>query len=341
MNKSEIQSVFGKFYSIKQDFDIKNLVSGHINQTFLISNHGKKYILQKINIHVFKDLKSIAQNISNVYQHLKKNAYPHSILTPILSKEGNYLVEEKWRMFEFIENTKTYEKVVSADQAFEAAKFLGEFYFHLKNLEVSQIKESIPRFLDFNKRFKDFEKSRRMASPERMEKAEEELQFILEHKYLLEEWNRVLPKFPNRIIHADPKISNFLFDENQPNKILALIDWDTLMVGPVLYDFGDMVRSYTNLKAEDDPKETKSFSKENYLALKEGFIYFLKDELTEIEKSKMALSGKVVIYIQAIRFLTDFFNNDQYFQVKKVDHNLYRTQNQLNLLKKILEEENL
>src|SRR5690625_857699 len=104
------------------------------------------------------------------------------------------------------------------------------------------------------------------------------------------------------------------------------------MKGSILYDFGDMVRSYTNLKSEDDFSNTNNFSLENFKALKKGFLFYLEEELTTTEKENLDLAGKIVVYIQAIRFLTDYLNGDLYFNIKRPHHNLERTQSQLNLL---------
>src|SRR5699024_2627735 len=120
-------------------------------------------------------------------------------------------------------------------------------------------------------------------------------------------------KLPQRLIHADPKISNFLFSAENPQQIIALIDWDTLMKGSILYDCVYMIRSYTNLKSEDDFSKENNFSLENYQNIKKGILYHLAEELTKTEKENLTLAAKVVIYVQALRFLTDFLNNDIYF----------------------------
>lgn len=337
----KIKEVFREFQLPAEDFQVRQISSGHINQTYFIRNNAEEYILQYINTSIFKNLENISFNIFEIGKHLQSKNYPREILRPLTFQNGNFLAENQWRLFAYISETLTFEKVVSPQQSLEAARFLGEFYFYLKDLNPDKIKQSIPGFLDFNKRFKDFQQSRKEASEERLKKAEKQIDFILNHRFLLEKWNEILPKFPERIIHADPKISNFLFDRHNPEKIKALIDWDTFMSGPILYDFGDMVRSYTNIKPEDDPSPKKSFSKENYLALKNGFLQYLKEELTDLEIEQMPLAAKVVIYIQAIRFLTDYLNGDQYFKIKTIHHNLDRTQNQLNLLREILLEEEL
>ena len=139
---------------------------------------------------------------------------------------------------------------------------------------------------------------------------------------------------PIRVIHADPKISNIRFDKE--NKAIAVIDLDTMMNGTILYDFGDMIRSYTNNAEEDNGWVKDHFNAENYVAVKEGFLFYLKDTLTPIELENLDYAAQLIIYIQAIRFLTDFLNDDIYYSTKYKLQNLDRTKNQINLLKGLL-----
>ena len=46
-----------------------------------------------------------------------------------------------------------------------------------------------------------------------------------------------------------------------------------------------------------------------------------------------------MVYMQAIRFLTDHLNNDIYYGAKYQDHNFVRAGNQLALLDRITEKE--
>lgn len=336
MQTEQIQKIFAAFCPVENDFESKHLTSGHINQTFLVNNDDKRYILQRINTDIFKNLNDIMGNIETIADHLEEKEYPHQILKPLKFRDEKLLAEERWRLFDFFEDTQTFEKVENAEQAYEAAKFLSEFYSYLADLNTAEIRDSIPGFLDFENRYKAFSESLKNAKEERLKNCEKQIAQIEKNKAILDQWSALLSQIPNRIIHADPKISNFLFKEKSTNDIAALIDWDTFMTGPILYDFGDMVRSYTNLKAEDDPDEDgANFSEENYLALKNGFLFHLEDQLTSDEKENLDLAGKAVIYVQAIRFLTDYLNGDTYYSVKHPEHNLDRTKNQLNLLEEL------
>lgn len=318
--------------SIHSDFSSKPLTSGHINQTYLVTNNGERLLLQKLNTQVFKNLEGITKNILAVSSHLKQKSYPSETLELISFNNGDYLYEDEWRMFYYMENTQTFLKVQSEQQAFEAAKSLSAFHAHLSDIELEKITDSIDGFLDFEMRLEQYYKSLEKVAEDRRKKAEVAIAFVEENKTILQDWFKILPQIPTRVIHADPKISNFLFDMADANRIVALIDWDTILQGPILYDFGDMVRSYTNLREEDDPKAGNNFSLENYKALKKGFLYNLKDTLTQTELDNLELGAKTVIYVQALRFLTDYLNGDVYYSVQHPEQNLDRAMSQINLL---------
>lgn len=322
---------------VHSDFEIKQLTSGYINQTYWVRNNGEQLILQKLNSEVFKNLEDINQNVLKLGNHLKNKDYPFQILELTVFENGNYLFEDEWRMFKYVEKTQTFLKVQSSKQAFEAAKFLSNFHAHLSDFKLDDIHDSIEGFLDFGKRLNKYNSALENANEDRKNRAEETILFLEENKSILLNWLELLPQLPIRIIHADPKVSNFLFDENDANKVVALIDWDTILRGSILYDFGDMVRSYTNLKEEDDPTFGDNFSLENYRALEEGFLFHLKDKLTEKEVENLTLGAKVAIYVQAIRFLTDYLNGDVYYSISYPEQNLNRAIGQVNLLRELKE----
>lgn len=326
------RQIFSAFLTIEPDFNTKIIQSGHINQTFLVKNGGLRYILQRINNVVFTNARQIMINIDLVAKHLAQKKYPHPILKPFKTLDGHFLKNDEWRLFPYFEDTIGFERVKSAKQTYAAASFLSEFYSFMADADLSGIRESIPGFLDFNQREEQFIKSLKTASKTRLVQAKTTISRLKNYNYILNNWNRVAPDMPARLIHADPKISNFLFAKDDFEKPVALIDWDTFMMGPLLYDFGDMVRSYTNLRDEDDPHEGNNFSNENYDALQRGFISAIKNKISPLERNNMGLAAQLVIYIQAARFLTDYLNNDAYYTVHRPNQNLDRTIGQLNLL---------
>lgn len=336
---SRVKNVLSATYKqVSADFKVQQLTSGHINQTYLISNAGEQFVLQELNTQVFKNLEGVTQNILKVSAHLLQNDYPNKVLNLVPFKDSGYLFQDKWRMMEFIEESQTFLKVQSSEQAYAAARFLSSFHAHLLSLDIEGIENSIPGFLDFKSRLVQYQQAIELADKARLDNAVTAIDFLNTHQDILTSWLVLLPQIPVRVIHADPKISNFLFSKEDPNSILALIDWDTLMHGSILYDFGDMVRSYTNLKEEDDPEVGGNFSLENYKAIEEGFLLSLKDKLSEKEIENLDLGAKVVIYVQAMRFLTDYLNGDVYYATKYSEHNLDRAKSQINLLTELMQE---
>jgi hypothetical protein len=72
-----------------------------------------------------------------------------------------------------------------------------------------------------------------------------------------------------------------------------------------------------------------------------GYLDQMKDELTTKEKDHFFFAGSCMIYMQALRFLTDYLNNDRYYGARYEQHNLVRARNQAMLLKRFLEKKSV
>jgi thiamine kinase-like enzyme len=134
-----------------------------------------------------------------------------------------------------------------------------------------------------------------------------------------------------RVTHHDTKISNVLFKEDAA---ICVIDLDTTMPGYFISDIGDMCRTY--LCPVNEACEDLNLIKvlpERWTAIQEGFLAAMGEFLTNFEKDHFAFSGQSIIYMQALRFLTDFVLLDQYYRVDRPNQNLDRTNNQIQLLK--------
>ncbi|MEO7393666.1 MAG: aminoglycoside phosphotransferase family protein, partial [Chitinophagaceae bacterium] len=110
--------------------------------------------------------------------------------------------------------------------------------------------------------------------------------------------------------------------------------------GYFISDLGDMLRTYLSPVSEEE----KDFSKieirdEYFFSIVKGYLVQLHDELTGEEKEHFVYSGKFMIYMQGMRFLTDYLNNDIYYGAKYKNHNLVRAGNQFTLLQKLTDKE--
>ena len=138
-------------------------------------------------------------------------------------------------------------------------------------------------------------------------------------------------------MHHDTKISNVLFDDRE--KGIAIIDLDTVMPGYFISDVGDMMRTYLSPANEEERDFSKIEIRDDFFrAIVHGYIRSMGEELTEAEHDLILYSGQFIIYMQAIRFLADYCNNDSYYEVKYEDNNLVRAGNQICLLKQLEEK---
>ena len=62
------------------------------------------------------------------------------------------------------------------------------------------------------------------------------------------------------------------------------------------------------------------------------FLEKTKDTLSEIGLKHLPLAAKTMIFIMALRFLTDYLNNDIYYKTNYSEHNLDRAKNQFKLI---------
>jgi thiamine kinase-like enzyme len=174
-----------------------------------------------------------------------------------------------------------------------------------------------------------------MGNKERINETQELVQYLLQQIRIVDEFESLKNDFKIRVTHHDTKISNVLFDEQ--DKGLCVIDLDTLMPGYFTSDVGDMFRTYLSPVTEEENDYAKIEIRPSfYNAIVDGYLSEMEEELTTTEKQSFAFAGQYIIYMQALRFLTDYLNNDIYYGCKYPTHNLVRAGNQIELLKKFI-----
>jgi Phosphotransferase enzyme family len=339
-----LQPVFNAF-GISENVD--NAIpfgNGLINRTWKINHGGKAFILQQINNNVFRDPEAIAYNINVTGNYLRKNFPSYLFVMPVTSLDNGDIFFDKnagyYRLLPFVENSHTIDVVQDPQMAYEAAKQFGMFTKLLSGFDASHLKITLPDFHNLSFRYKQFDEAMTDGIPARIHNSRQWIDAAFNNKYIVDEFERIKinPQFKIRVTHHDTKISNVLFDEH--DKGLCVIDLDTLMPGYFISDLGDMLRTYLSPVSEEE----KNFSKieirnEYFISIVKGYLGQLNEELTVEEKGHFIYSGKFMIYMQGLRFLTDYINNDIYYGAKYEHHNLVRAGNQFTLLQKLTEKE--
>ncbi len=318
--------------------------SGLINNTWIIKKEKDEYILQRINHKVFNKPEYIAENIHAISEYFKINFPAYLFVSPVKTKkmqEMVFLFEEGYfRLFPFVYNSHTIDVVTNTKQAYEAANQFGTFTRQLSGFNTAGLKITLPDFHNLTLRYQQFKTAILNGNTQRIQASSVIIENIEKHKNIVDEFEKIKldPDFKLRVTHHDTKISNVLFDKDDNG--LCVIDLDTIMPGYFISDLGDMMRTYLSPSNEEEEDFTKIKIRPEYLeAVINGYLFEMNNELSEKEKQYFIYSGKFMIYMQAIRFFTDFLNDDIYYGSKYEDHNLNRAKNQLILLGKLIEIE--
>ncbi|MNK20793.1 N-acetylhexosamine 1-kinase [compost metagenome] len=334
-----------KFNFESDSIKVKPFGSGHINDTYLIeyADSDLKFLLQRINHHVFKDVDILMDNITKVTTHISAKVaekYPNDsknrAMVAVKSNEGKYYYQDSngnyWRVFNYLSNTKSYDIVKTENQAFEGGKAFGEFQAFLSDLPTTQTKETIVNFHNIHSRLNNLRTAIAKDKFDRVKQVLPEIELINaranDMDYVLRKGNE--GKLPLRVIHNDTKFNNVLLDQN--DKAQCVIDLDTAMPGYVAYDFGDAIRTIINTASEDENDLEKiDINLDLYSAFTTGYLTETISFLEEEEIKSLAEGAMLFPYMQAVRFLTDFIEGDHYYKTAFEGHNLQRTRAQLQL----------
>lgn len=337
-NNTVIPSTVKDAYDFPDDIVSQQLSTGLINHTYKVKNTaGAAFLLQKINTNVFTAPFVLQQNYQKIKQHFEKE---QSYMLPkiITTKNGDLLLEDKsyvWRCFEFINDTYSPTISTTPDEAWLVANCFGTFSARLSNLDPKNIETVLPGFHDLSLRFRQFQDALAGASEDRKQAAAKFIQKAQDHQNLVTFYEKVSSdnkRFPLHILHHDCKIANILFKRSD-HKIYSPIDFDTTQPGLFFSDIGDMIRSMVPNYPEDHAKvEELTIREAFYEAVRDGYLEAMHPYLSKDEMQQIDLSGNLIVYMQALRFLTDYLNQDIYYQTKYPAQNLDRAANQFQLL---------
>ncbi|MFA6769983.1 MAG: aminoglycoside phosphotransferase family protein [Bacteroidales bacterium] len=330
---------------------------GLINNTFKIVTKNPEdpnFLLQKINRWVFKDIDALQQNIRLITGHIRKKLEQEKstdifkkVLTPssILSNGASksYYWDHNndfWRMYVFIEDSVTHEKVLNKKMAESAGKAMATFHKQLLDFKSDEFKELLPDFHHAPRRVVNLKIRIKEDIAGRLKNVKEEVDFLLSREKIYSKVANMGDKniLPLRLIHQDPKLNNILFDKKE--NPLCIIDLDTVMHGYLCYDIGDAIRYCANTGKEDDENlENISLDMKIFKSYMDGYASIAKDFVTWAEMESLAFGPRLLTYEQSVRFLADYLYGDKYYKYKTLypEHNLVRARAQIKLLKSMEE----
>lgn len=335
---------------------VKPFGEGHINETYAVympDENGQDvplYVLQRININVFKNPDQVMENIFGVTEYLRNiirqdgGDLDRETLSYIKTKEGDSYFEDEcgqpWRCLHYVPNSVCYQQVERPEQFYQSAISFGHFLKQLGTYPAESLYETIPKFHDTGKRFRDFVDAQRKDVKNRAHTCRQEIAFVLSRKQDCDMLMKQLEEgwLPLRVTHNDTKLNNILFDKDT-DKGLCIIDLDTIMPGLAANDFGDSIR-FGASTAEEDEKDLDKvhFDINLYDIYAKGYLEMAKDVLTPAEIESLPWGARLMTLECGMRFLTDYLQGDVYFKTAYPEHNLVRARTQFKLVAEMEEQ---
>jgi hypothetical protein len=152
--KHDLRAVGARF-RVQGDFiEAAPYGSGHIHDTYAsVYDQGGtrvRYIHQRINHGIFKDVPRMQKNIARVTEHIRQklvaaesSEISRRVLTLVPTHAGDTFFRDEqglyWRTYIFIEKAQTYDEVETTEQAYRAAMAFGRFQEQLSDPPSPQL----------------------------------------------------------------------------------------------------------------------------------------------------------------------------------------------------------
>ncbi len=306
----------------------RKVSGGLINATWRVARRdGGEAALQKLNP-IFPAV--VNEDIEAVTSHLSDRG----VTTPrlIRTRTGRLWHEsgdEVWRLMDWIPG-RTRQALESASGAAAAGRGLGRFHAALADYD-QPFRNSRPGVHD---------------TPRHLAVLRESLDSHRDHpdyasiaalaETILRAADRLdpLPGDRPRVVHGDPKINNFVFDDSGRTAI-ALVDLDTVARMPLHLELGDAFRSWCNPDGEDTRGSV--FRIDFLEAGLKGYAETAGDRVSREEVDAIVPGIGLIITELAARFCADALN-ESYFGwdpsrfASRSEHNRTRAAGQLALL---------
>ena len=317
-------------FGLPPDARLEPVTSGHINESWRVRAPGDEVLLQWLNHEVFTATDAVQDNVERVLDQLVARAPGLAVATLRCAPDGARRVRSAsglWRAFDYLPGAVVHERPLDAAMAHAAGVALGSVLHGLVGLSPACIEPVLPGFHDLDVRLAAFDAALGAADAGRKADAAEVLARLLA---LRAGRSACAPTgAPVRVLHGDPKFTNFLFPVAGSGPV-TLIDWDTVMAGPLAWDFGDFLRSAACSGREDAPAEAR-VEPERLRAAASGFLEGLCEPLPGAERDALVQAPAHMAFMLAVRFLTDHLAGDRYFRVHRPGQNLDRARAQLAL----------
>lgn len=325
---------------IHTPFRLSPLGAGLINETYRVStDSGQSFVLQRLNPRVFPHPPAILANYRLLLDHLNSHLTPPHLRIPglISTPSGaDFLCDDTgyfWRAQEYLSNTRTLTHITSPQQARAVGTALGQFHALFADLPPDRLEDTLPGFHITSGYLEHYDQ---VLARTKTIRADSPLKEALAHveagrdKAAILEEARQRGELKPRVTHGDPKLDNMLFD-NREDRVISLIDLDTVKAGLPHYDLGDCLRSCCGRKNPAEP----AFDLSVGVPLLRAYHAASLDFTTAQERQYWCAAIWLIPYELGLRFLTDHLNGNAYFKVTHPGQNLNRALEQFRIAREV------
>lgn len=307
----------------KASAHITAIAMGHINATYAVDHASGAFVLQRVNPMFPAE---VNHDIAAIVSHLQANGVAAPTLQPTTT--GALWHQDDaggiWRLMTRIEG-HAVERCTSPAQCRTVGTLLGKFHRALKGVEHTFC---APR-LGVHDTDRHMARLRAALGSHHGHLAFHHIEPLA--KNILQAGHALpsVPRAPERIVHGDPKISNFIFDAQ--HEAVALIDLDTLASMPIALEMGDALRSWCSPGGEDPAQA--GFELSHFTAAIEGYAQGAQNLLLPEEVRSLGPALGIIATELAARFATDaleerYFGWDDSRYSSAWEHNLERAKSQ-------------
>lgn len=342
----KLYAVAARFAQGREVQKVEPYGAGNVNDTYLVTSSAPtdRFILQRVNTHVFRQPALILLNMRTFLTHMadrlqgeqpngrERWQMPHVIATHDGLDSLSGADGEFWRAISLVENARSYASIRNRQHARESGYALGRFHNLLSDLDPALLHDTLPGFhitpgylTTFDQVLTSASAQQRLVGP-RAAEVHQTVAFVEARRTVATVLEDALARgeLQLRSIHGDPKVDNILID-NTSDQAISIIDLDTVKPGLVHYDIGDCLRSCCNPAGEETSDlNSVTFDTDLCRAILEGYLPEAAGFFTAADYAYLYDAIRLITFELGLRFFTDYLAGDVYFKTRYPDHNLQR-----------------
>lgn len=314
------------------------LGNGLINDTYCVTADSGRFVLQRLNSNVFAYPERVMANLQLLGRHIRQKPTDAvqlripSLLTTLAGKA--FLNDDDghcWRAMQLINPGESRERISRNGEAENLGFALGHFHRLCSDLPTETLHDTLPGFHITPAYFAQYQlqisQPLQIQGDDRIAYCQRFIEGFLDHSDTLEQAKHQ-GLLIERVIHGDPKLNNFLFEPGS-DRIVSLIDLDTVKPGLVHYDIGDCLRSACHIL------ENNRFDLERCAIILTSYLREAGHFFSPADYAYLYPAILLIPFELGLRFFSDYLAGNCYFKVGDEDENLRRAVAQFQLCEDI------